>query len=233
MKRFLCMLWLEEVSSTQDYLKDKMSLNCVVVARTQRLGRGRYGRFWHSDMGGLYFSFSLKESFKDEQALPLVLSLSVCQLLEDYGFFASIKWINDVYLKGKKICGILVEKVKDRIIAGIGLNVNQENFPEGLQATSMLLVSGRKYDTIEVLFRLLKKIDRNLDLLKERGFGDFREDIKKRLLFLGEEVVLQTDPPTVGILTDLSPEGQIILLTAEGEKRVISGDITLRGTILS
>ncbi|MCS7284138.1 MAG: biotin--[acetyl-CoA-carboxylase] ligase [Hydrogenobacter thermophilus] len=232
MSRFYSLVWLEEVSSTQDWLKEK-SINCVVVARRQTKGRGRYGRSWQSDEGGLYFSFPLTETFKDEQTLPLAIALSVCQMLEDYGFLASIKWVNDVYIGGKKICGILVEKTKDRTLIGIGLNVNQKRFTESLQATSLLLVSGREYHLADVLLKLLDRIDKNLDLLKERGFQVLREEIKKRLLFLGEEVVLYTDPPTVGILADLSPEGYLVLMTAQGEKKVVSGNITLRGTMLS
>ncbi|SNZ10651.1 biotin--[acetyl-CoA-carboxylase] ligase [Hydrogenobacter hydrogenophilus] len=231
MSRFSCLVWLEEVSSTQDFLKEREDLNCVVCAKRQTLGRGRYGRSWHSDEGGLYLSFPLQEELKDEQTLPLVVALSVCQMLEDYGFLTSIKWVNDVYVMGKKICGVLVEKLKNRSIVGIGINVNQRNFPQDLPATSMFLVSGKEYSVACVLFFLLDKIEVNLDLLKEEGFRAFREDIKKRLLFLDQEVILHTEPPVVGILKDISEEGYLMLLTAQGEKKVVSGDITLRGSI--
>lgn len=231
MSRFSCLIWLEEVSSTQDFLKGREDLNCVVCAKRQTLGRGRYGRSWYSDEGGLYLSFALQEELKDEQTLPLVLALSVCQMLEDYSFLTSIKWVNDVYVMGKKICGVLVEKLKNRSIVGIGINVNQRAFPQKLSATSMLLASGKEYSTVCILLSLLDKIEKNLDIFKEKGFKAFRDDIKRRLLFLDQEVFLHTKPPLVGILKDISEEGYLILLTAEGEKKIVSGDITLRGTV--
>jgi BirA family biotin operon repressor/biotin-[acetyl-CoA-carboxylase] ligase len=231
MSRFSCLLWLEEVSSTQDFLKEREGLNCVVCAKKQTLGRGRYGRSWHSDEGGLYLSFTLQEELKDEQTLPLVIALSVCQMLEDYGFLTSIKWVNDVYIMGKKVCGVLVEKLKNRSIVGIGINVNQKAFPQKLSATSMFLASGKEYSTVCVLLSLLDKIEKHLNILKEKGFKAFRDDIKRRLLFLDQEVIIHTNPPTLGILKDISEEGYLILLTAHGEKKIISGDITLRGII--
>lgn len=231
MSRFSCLVWLEEVSSTQDFLKEREDLNCVVCAKRQTLGRGRYGRSWYSDEGGLYLSFPLREELKDEQTLPLVIALSVCQMLEGYGFLTSIKWVNDVYVMGKKICGVLVEKLKNRSIVGIGINVNQRTFPEKLSATSMLLASGKEYSAVCILLSLLDKIEKNLNILKEKGFKAFKVEIKKRLLFLDQEVILHTEPPVVGILKDISEEGCLILLTAEGEKKIVNGDITLRGSI--
>ena len=223
-----CLLWFEELSSTQDYLKERPNLNCTVIAKRQKSGRGRYGREWESQEGGLYFSFPLKEGIRDEGTLPLVISLSVAELLEGLGILASIKWINDVYVRGKKISGVLIEKVKGRLIVGIGLNVNQKGFSEGLEATSLYLVSQKEHDLRDIFLRLMGYIHKNLDVLEREGFNFLRPEIKRRLLFLGQEVILYTEPPTLGILHDLSERGELILLTAEGEKRFTGGEVSLR-----
>ncbi len=230
---FTHMLWFEELPSTQDFLKDKsLPFGTVVVSNRQTRGRGRYGRSWHSQDGGLYFSFLL-EDMNNLQELPLVFGLSVCEFLESLGVVPSIKWVNDVYVKGKKICGILVEKSKGKVIVGIGLNVNQGSFPKNLQATSMLLASGREYKCVDVLLILTDYILKNLDLFKSKGFLALRDKIKARLLFLDQEVIIYNDPPVVGILTDLSEKGELVITTAEGSKKIISGELTLRGFGLS
>lgn len=230
---FTHMLWFEELPSTQDFLKDKsLPFGTVVVSNRQRRGRGRYGRWWHSQDGGLYFSFLL-EGMNNLQELPLVFGLSVCEFLESLGIVPSIKWVNDVYVKGKKICGILVERSREKVIVGIGLNVNQGSFPENLQATSMFLASGSKYQCVDVLLMLTDYILKNLDLFKSKGFLALRGKIKARLLFLDQEVIIYNDPPVVGILTDLSERGELVITTAEGSKKIISGDLTLRGFGLS
>ncbi|MFN3813669.1 MAG: biotin--[acetyl-CoA-carboxylase] ligase [Aquificaceae bacterium] len=223
------MLWFEELSSTQDFLKDKsLPFGTLVVSNRQTRGRGRYGRSWYSQDGGLYFSFLL-EDMNNLRELPLVLGLSVCEFLENIGIVPSIKWVNDVYVKGKKICGILVEKSRGRVIVGIGLNVNQDSFPSGIQATSMLLTTGKEYRCVDVLLALIDHISKNLDIFKRQGFLALRDKIKDRLLFIGQEVIIYNDPPVVGILTDLSEKGELVVITAEGSKKIISGDLTLRG----
>ncbi|SHK57653.1 biotin--[acetyl-CoA-carboxylase] ligase [Thermocrinis minervae] len=222
------LVWLEEVDSTQDVLKSfEFPFGTVVVAKRQRKGRGRQGREWHSQEGGLYFSFLLNsEEFKEVPPLPLVIGLAVCNYLIELGFYPSIKWVNDVYLKGKKVCGVLVEKQKEKLICGVGFNVNQETLPP--EAISLYMVDGVKRDLRKTLSSLLDHIDKSLEEFKSSGFSPFKDRIEERLMFLGQEVILMTEPPTVGILKGLSEDGSLILQTSKGDVKVISGDITLR-----
>ncbi|RMH06050.1 MAG: biotin--[acetyl-CoA-carboxylase] ligase [Aquificota bacterium] len=221
--------WLEEVSSTQELLKSKpFPINTVLVAKRQTSGRGRMGRLWHSEEGGLYLSFSLPAKAKEEQTIPLVVAFGVCQYLRWEGLRPAIKWVNDVYLEGKKVCGVLAEKTKDRLIVGVGLNVNQKVFPEDVWATSMSLVSGKEYNLVDVLLRLLDFLHGALKTFFQEGFKPFKDPIEDMLLFKDQEVILYTPEPVVGIMKGIKEDGSLLLLTSEGEKSFTVGELTLR-----
>jgi len=103
----------------------------VAVADRQKKGKGRKGRRWESQEGGLYFSFVLsEEDFSDLLQIPLVVGLGVSETLNREGVGTVLKWPNDVFAKGKKIAGVLAERTGGRVIVGVGLNVNQKSFGE-------------------------------------------------------------------------------------------------------
>ncbi|ADC88900.1 biotin/acetyl-CoA-carboxylase ligase [Thermocrinis albus DSM 14484] len=226
-----CVLWLEEVSSTQDVAKEKeLPSGCVVVANRQLSGRGRRGRRWFSQEGGLYFSLLLRTApIRDEQTITLVAAHAVCRFLQKEGVHASIKWVNDVYVKGKKISGALAERSKDKLILGIGINVNQGSFPEDVPAISMRMVTGKEYDKKRILLELLGFLEEDIRLLMNKGFSPFRDVIEERLLFLGEEVIVEdAGDITVGLLHHLGEDGSLVILTADGYKRILAGDVSLK-----
>ena len=221
------LLWLEEVSSTQEVAK-RVSVGTVVVANRQTSGRGRLGRHWHSPEGGLYFSFSIPAGVKDEATLPLVIAHSVASYLKALGFMPAIKWVNDLYVGGKKVCGVLTERLRDRIVIGVGINLNQESFPKDLEAISLRMLSGKTFDKVSFLLELLVFLERDIDKLNAFGFVAFKQAIEDRLLFKDSEVILYTPEPVVGILKGISEEGSLLLLTQEGLKSFSVGDLTLR-----
>ncbi|NPB07054.1 MAG: biotin--[acetyl-CoA-carboxylase] ligase [Aquificae bacterium] len=222
------LVWVKELPSTQDELKrGGYPSGTVLVADRQTAGRGRRGRRWLSDEGGLYFSFLLRpELFPELLPLPVVLGLAVCRLLENEGLRPSLKWPNDVYLSGRKLCGILTEVSKSGLVVGVGLNVNQTSFPEGLNATSLKLETGRTLDRKELLLKLLKSFSEELGRFRQEGFKGLRKEAVDRLLWLGEEVKL-SDGRT-GKLAGLSERGGLLLLTERGLEEVLSGELTLR-----
>ena len=93
----------------------------VVMAETQTAGRGRYGRTWQSPKGNLYMSLVLPDMGKNTPYIAFLTAVAVADSLPDFN--VSLKWPNDVLLDGKKLAGILVERVGDKIIVGIGVNV--------------------------------------------------------------------------------------------------------------
>ncbi len=232
MELFTSLLWLKETDSTQNRLKDwNLSYGSVVVADRQTAGRGRLGRRWVSQEGGLYFSFLLNpKGIKNLIQLPLVLGLSLSESLENLGIRTQIKWVNDVYINRKKVAGILCELSGEKLIVGIGVNVNQREIPEELKdrATSLFIETGKEFDRKEILLNFFRYAERNLRIFKEKGFTPFKKNIEEKLLYAGEEVRIIGSEEVRGKLVGLSERGGALLLTEEGLKEFISGELSLR-----
>lgn len=150
------------VVSTQDTAKRFVSQNkeLAISSLHQKKGRGRQGRTWYSPAGGLYVSLLL---FPRTQlsSIPMLASLTVVKVLEDYGFSRlSIRWPNDVLLNQKKVSGIICEQFKNAIICGVGLNVNNDDFSPKLEnATSLKINAGKAFDIDEILSHLIGKFN--------------------------------------------------------------------------
>lgn len=154
----------EHINSTSSYLKenyDKYDNLTFVSADYQENGRGRNGRVWSSEEGeNLLFSILIKDEVLFNKTSDLSLSSAVCvyKCLKKFNIDdVSIKWPNDVYIKGKKISGILLESVScgkgiEALIIGVGINVNSEKFTNDLinEPTSMCLELGKKIDLDEI-----------------------------------------------------------------------------------
>uniref|UniRef100_UPI0001A5DE6A Biotin [acetyl-CoA-carboxylase] ligase n=1 Tax=Aquifex aeolicus TaxID=63363 RepID=UPI0001A5DE6A len=230
---FKNLIWLKEVDSTQERLKEwNVSYGTALVADRQTKGRGRLGRKWLSQEGGLYFSFLLNpKEFENLLQLPLVLGLSVSEALEEITEIPfSLKWPNDVYFQEKKVSGVLRELSKDKLIVGIGINVNQREIPEEIKdrATTLYEITGKDWDRKEVLLKVLKRISENLKKFKEKSFKEFKGKIESKMLYLGEEVKLLGEGKITGKLVGLSEKGGALILTEEGIKEILSGEFSLR-----
>ena len=166
--------WTDSVDSTNNEVKRRiecLSDLYVISAVQQTAGRGQRGNIWLSEPGkNLTFSMAVKyggELFADASpenqfVINGIISLSIVELLAVHGIDARIKLPNDIYVNGKKICGILIEhsvlgSSLLHSIIGVGLNVNQLDFDESLaNPTSMLLeVSGDEMNLPSLLEELL------------------------------------------------------------------------------
>ncbi len=133
-------------------LAAELAIGDVVVADEQTAGQGRHGHSWHSERGaGLYCSIVLAPA----PFLTLALGLATAEAL---GIPCDLRWPNDVMLDNKKVAGILVHLVDEKAIAGIGVNLNQTQFPPELEATSLRLHTGRAHSRDQFLDRLLAVI---------------------------------------------------------------------------
>lgn len=115
----------------------------LIVADTQTAGRGRMGRSFYSPRKtGLYMTLLLPVTYFEAEGLRATTAAAVAVhecIKESVGITTQIKWVNDLYLDGKKVCGILCESVADErgerfIIIGIGVNLSTRDFPDGLRA---------------------------------------------------------------------------------------------------
>jgi BirA family biotin operon repressor/biotin-[acetyl-CoA-carboxylase] ligase len=163
-------LEFEKLESTQKKAKEILKNSkawTTILAKEQTGGYGRKGNFWYSPKGGLYFSVILpKTKIKNLQILTFLAAFCVAKVLNDkFGVKTFIKWPNDVWLNGKKICGILTEnlilgKNVENSIIGIGLNTNIDQFPEHLNpiATSFKIELKKTIDNEMILKRILNEI---------------------------------------------------------------------------
>lgn len=132
----------ESIDSTNTYLKNnshKYPENTVVIAKTQTSGRGRTGNSFFSPSGGLYMSVLIKPrlDLKNIGFITAFAAVAVCRAVSKVcGKKAEIKWVNDIYLDNKKICGILTESTPHQnIVLGIGLNIipPKDDFPDEIK----------------------------------------------------------------------------------------------------
>ena len=176
-------IWLESVDSTNSEIRrriENLDDLTVISARNQTEGRGQNGNKWFSQHGqSLTFSIVLKQIALrawEQAAISEAVALAIVDTLDSYGIKAWIKWPNDIYCGDKKICGILIENslMGEQIrwsIIGIGLNVNQTNFPTDLpNPTSMKLCTGCEYQIEDILVSLTSRITKSYnDFLQSPG----------------------------------------------------------------
>ncbi|HEX4773618.1 MAG TPA: biotin--[acetyl-CoA-carboxylase] ligase [Bryobacteraceae bacterium] len=148
----------------------------VVIADEQSAGMGRLGRAWHSEAeAGIYCSVLLRFAVPSNQTpvVTLLLGLATAAAIEKTTDLAcDLRWPNDVLINGKKTAGILAQLVDACIIAGIGINVNQSELPDGLRtpATSLRIASGGRNQSREaILLALLDSIDSFGEMLLHAG----------------------------------------------------------------
>ena len=161
-------IYFEELDSTNSYAKrniDSLNNYDVIIANNQTSGRGRLSRKWHADNKSLTFSIVIKDTriINDFASLSLLSAVAIYNTLIKYVPNVSLKWPNDVIVNNKKISGILMEAVSfnelSSLILGIGINVNNDFFPEGLDATSLYIELGHSINKDLILNDFLLNFD--------------------------------------------------------------------------
>ncbi len=163
----------ETLDSTSTYIKDNyhaLSDGDVIIAAHQTNGRGRLGRSWEDDDGSLLFSFLLKgnEYEKYLNSITLICGAAMELTFLDLKIPSKIKWPNDIYINDRKCAGILVEGIVinslEALVIGIGININNSEFPKNLsKATSLFLETKKEYKKEEILTSFLIHFDKLLD----------------------------------------------------------------------
>ncbi len=209
----------------------------VVHADVQRGGRGRQERRWRSDRpGNLCMTLVIKPPPGHPAALPLaslsqLLALSVCRALEAYGAAATVKWPNDVQVGGLKIAGLLAETVVRGaqlagMALGVGVNLNMsaaELAEIDQPATSLCQWTGRPVVVDDFRDLALDDFFQRRRALMEQGFPFIRDEYLARCNFIGNRVdVRKPSGALSGIAADINDEGELVLLTDEGQTEEIS-----------
>jgi BirA family transcriptional regulator, biotin operon repressor / biotin---[acetyl-CoA-carboxylase] ligase len=226
---------------------DETPEGAVFLAEEQTAGRGRSAHSWHSERGtGVYCSFLLRPPMTPSESLWLSLIAGVAvqdAVRETSALAADIRWPNDLLLNDKKFAGILTEMSSEaskvhHAVVGIGVNVNQQNFPEELRgtATSLRLEGGREFARLEVAAALIRAVDREYRALLRVMSSPIRtpalrfEPIMRRVesrssYAHGKLVHVDEDGGYNGVTDGLDPRGFLRVKTDKGLRIVISGSV--------
>lgn len=224
----------EEIDSTNKFLREKSDVleKDLAIAKVQTLGRGRRGNKWVSTKGAALFSFVLKhdsEILEEEyMKLPLLIGYSLLYSLKkienlDYKF----KWTNDLFLDEKKISGILVEKIGDNYIIGIGLNVNNLNLEEAKNiAISLKEKTNKNYDLEEIILTIVKDFFYNFKEFKNGKWKEILKKINEVNYLYGKRIDIVTfDKRESGIAGDILEDGTLEVFVGNEIKRYNIGSI--------
>ena len=246
---------LPVVSSTNDLAKEQASAGApaftTIIAEKQTRGKGRMGRsFYSPPASGIYLSMILQPAFMESQVMLLTTGVAVAaaRAIEAVcGSSVQIKWVNDLYLRGKKVAGILVEAVTPApventaghiryIVVGIGLNVrvSDEGFPPELAVKA-----GALYDKgeevsrnalaaalIDQLWYMVKRLEEE----PESCADELVTEAAARSCVIGRDIFVDGHHQlTEGRAVGLDAHGSLLVEDAEGRRYTLStGEITLR-----
>ncbi len=218
----------DSLVSTNTYLKEKALAGCgdtVVIAKRQTGGRGRRGRTFLSPEGGLYMSFTVPAD--DGITLTARAAVAVCRAVDSLcGTETEIKWVNDVFLHGRKLCGILCEGINEngrlsRAVVGIGMNLT--SVPNEVKETAASL-AGEGYTAPDPVVLAQAIVT---EYFKEFGTA---EEYARRQLLCGRAITVFTPTETYGAtVIGTDAECGLVIRTDDGtEKTLRSGEVTVR-----
>jgi BirA family biotin operon repressor/biotin-[acetyl-CoA-carboxylase] ligase len=203
----------------------------VVIADTQTSGRGRHGRVWIDTPGeSLLVSIVTRPrlAIPELPKLSLATAVAVAEAVGlTTGLQTRLKWPNDVLVGGRKLAGILLESrigAEPIVVAGIGVNLHQRAFPDGLEknATSVDLAGGRAVAREALLDAVLEAFDRWRRRLEREGFAPLRSRWLELADTIGRAVTIEGH---TGVAVDLASDGALVLQAAEGVRHVIAGEV--------
>lgn len=213
----------EAVDSTNK-VAEGQEIGTVVLSKTQTEGRGRYGHTWTSPVGNLYMSAVLSMYGTNTPLMTFVVAVSIVEALKKIDISAMIKWPNDILLNDKKVAGILLECIDDKLIVGVGVNIVShptENL--AYPATDLKgLVSP------EILSDLiLETFDEYIDIFETQGFEPIYCKMKSYLKGIGRPVIVRLPNQKInGIFKDFSQSGALILqLPDKTEQEITAGSV--------
>ena len=182
----------ESVPSTNTYAKENVAsrpMPSLISANEQTAGRGRHGKTFYSPKDtGLYMTLVFPAPDEECELLTPAAAVAVCSVLESVGCVPEIKWVNDIFIDKKKVCGILTEKFsksgKEYVAIGIGINVTTADFPESLDIAGNIHIDVKlgKTEFAEMISKLI------LEYVDEPDNELMLSEYKNRLFILNRNI---------------------------------------------
>ena len=236
-------VYLEEIDSTNSFILDKKNKiehdGSIVLAEKQTKGRGRRDKVWYSEKGlNLNFSILITDKkllSRNLNILNLGLSLVISNSIDNlYSVQSNVKWPNDVLINGKKTAGILLESNSkgssiEKLIIGIGVNVNQTSFMGefNLPPTSIKLVTKKNIEREKLLAEILNNLEDIINRIKSKP-KSILEDWINKCASIGKRIDVDQDGKILtGIFEDLDENGFLLLRIKDKLTKIYFGDISL------
>lgn len=229
---------LGQVDSTQTMVKEqwvtKPKLPLAIIADSQTHGYGKYGRHFYSPAdSGLYFSVALPINHFDSDGGQFTIAAAVIIRRVLLNYFPNqqidFKWVNDLYLNGKKLAGILVDQLtvgsSYALICGVGINLSTMDFPDELEDKATSLAPGKMIDRNHLMADLLSAIVR---LNSCQDYSEIMNEYRHHLPMLGCQVALRRGQDQfTGQVHDIDELGRLVIIDQQGQHRTInSGEVT-------
>lgn len=229
-----------ELASTNDTAKAIAATanhGTVIIADHQSAGRGRRGRVFFSPRGrGIYMSVILREHLSADRVglLTTAAAVAVARAIESLiPVQVQIKWVNDLLINGKKVCGILTEGTPngdgcDFAVVGIGVNVSTVDFPTEIEtvASSLLRECGKAPDRAALIAAILQELE---TVLEQMESGAFLEESRRRSAVLGKPVtVIRGNETFAATAIAIDDSGALVVETDTDTKTLSSGEVSLR-----
>lgn len=224
--------FIEQTTSTNDEARaERYDHLDAIWSEYQTSGRGQRGHTWHSAEGeNITFSVVLKPTFLpvvEQFLLSEVVALALVDTMAEYDIECRIKWTNDLYAGDSKLAGVLIEHQLStdgivRTIVGIGLNVNQLDFPSDLpNPVSMALLRGTKFDRRTVLERYMANLEAWYNTLLQGNKTAIEERYRELMYHLGEPhtYALPTGEKFTATIRGVRPSGELRLEHQDGTIR--------------
>lgn len=240
-KKKIALTVLNNVDSTNQFLLQSVQLNkheyACLLAEQQTMGRGRRGREWVSPPArNIYFScgFEFDGGAEHLAGLSLVAGVAVAEALQVLGVRdVSLKWPNDVLLKGRKLAGILVELRAEpttvwQVVVGVGLNVHMDA-QQGVKIDQPWIALSEQYalSRNDVASALVKSIVECMDDFRLKGFGHFLERWNRLDALVGRQVGVM-DSQISGVAKGVDRAGALLLETVDGLLPLNAGEVSVR-----
>ncbi|MBE6770801.1 MAG: biotin--[acetyl-CoA-carboxylase] ligase [Ruminococcaceae bacterium] len=225
-------IFLQSIPSTNTYAKENafdLPMPSLIIADEQTAGRGRQGKkFFSPKDSGLYMTLVFPAPHNCELLTPAA-AIAVCKALEKLGAKPEIKWVNDIFIDGLKVCGILTEcfncKENTYIALGVGINLTTSNFPDEL----FYIAGSVNTDCSKTV--LAEEITNSiLEYVYNQDNTDILCEYEKRLFIIGKKISYQKNNKVFSAeVKGINKNCNLIVIKDDGQKEILSsGEISIK-----
>ena len=206
---------IDNIDSTNSWLAQfNLDFFDSIISLKQSEGRGRQGRFWESHEGGFYYSIVLPK----KNLLPIIVGISVAEILYENRIIAKVKWPNDILVEGKKLGGVLCQMKGEKVIVGLGINMDNKS---SLEKSISLSALGFSIDKLDFISKFNEKINSAME--------DSNEDIIEQFLIydclIGEHVSWKEGN---GQVVKIAEDGRLVVRDSLGELIFLTDEVHLQ-----